>query len=622
MTDDATPDPDRARDAAPLARRLAPEADALAASLRRFRRMWSTTPPERMPMVSWFDPAQLLRTGLATLVSTVVGRRSDARVTMAIAAGRRDHYDCRDFAATRGGDVWLDYVCDTGDGWNSTYAIAWAVAQPQLEVAAPDGSRHPVQRADVLVFGGDQVYPSPSREEYERRLVEPYAQAFGEAPDAATPTPEMYAIPGNHDWYDGLSAFTRLFCTDVGGRRLGGWRTRQSRSYFALRLPGRWWLLGCDSQLQADLDPPQIEYFREIAERDMAPGDRAILCLAQPTWVYAHKYRQFGGRFDETDLLYLREEVFAPRGVELQVFLAGDLHHYRRHEELVAPGRTPIQKITAGGGGAFLHPTHDEDVSRIAESADAAKAPREYALRAAYPAPRTSRRLAWRNLLFAGINPTFGSVPALLYAATAWLFAAAVDYEGARTPAEALARTGRTILDSPGLALWLALVAGAFVLFTDTTSKAYKVLGGLAHATAHGACLFFVGWGAALAAQALAPHPAVLNFTAGGLLVFAGGWLLGSIVLGLYLLVSLNLFGRHSEEAFSSLRIQDYKQFLRLHVRADGGLVIYPIGIDSVPRRWRERRPDDASPSLVQPTEPLAARLIEAPIQIPPRGTP
>ena len=33
------------------------------------------------------------------------------------------------------------------------------------------------------------------------------------------------------------------------------------------------------------------------------------------------------------------------------MFLTGDLHFYKRHEN--AEG---IQKITSGGGGAFLHP--------------------------------------------------------------------------------------------------------------------------------------------------------------------------------------------------------------------------------------------------------------------------
>ena len=46
----------------------------------------------------------------------------------------------------------------------------------------------------------------------------------------------------------------------------------QHRSYFALKLPHRWWLVGVDSALQSDLDVPQLEYFRHIAEHAMEPG--------------------------------------------------------------------------------------------------------------------------------------------------------------------------------------------------------------------------------------------------------------------------------------------------------------------------------------------------------------
>jgi hypothetical protein len=70
------------------------------------------------------------------------------------------------------------------------------------------------------------------------------------------------------------------------------------------------------------------------------------------------------------------------------------------------------------------------------------------------------------------------------------------------------------------------------------------------------------------------------------------------------------------------MRIQDYKHFLRLHVAADGRLTIYPIRLDRVPRRWRQRAPSDAGPSHLQPAEPIDARLIEAPIVIPGRGGP
>ena len=190
-------------------------------------------------------------------------------------------------------ELWIDVACDTGDGFNSTYAVAYAIAQPVLTIDGPAG---PVRlpRGDLLVFGGDEVYPMPSREEYQRRLISPYTAAFGD--DLPDERPHVYAVPGNHDWYDGLSAFTRLFCSDIGGRRFAGWWTRQRRSYFAVKLPHRWWLIGSDGQLQSDLDVPQIEHFREIAARHMQPGDKVILCLSTPVWVYAQKYRNIDQR--------------------------------------------------------------------------------------------------------------------------------------------------------------------------------------------------------------------------------------------------------------------------------------------------------------------------------------
>jgi hypothetical protein len=57
--------------------------------------------------------------------------------------------------------------------------------------------------------------------------------------------------------------------------------------------------------------------------------------------------------------------------------------------------------------------------------------------------------------------------------------------------------------------------------------------------------------------------------------------------LGIYLLISLNVFRRHSDEAFSALAIEDWKNFLRLRVTANG-LTIYPVGIDRVPRKWKQ----------------------------------
>jgi hypothetical protein len=620
----ATPSED-ADASLPIARRLAKAAER--AGVTPFPLLWHPSRQvERLPMVGWFDPKQLLDAGVKKLVSTIVGARSDQRIVQALASRRGEFYDYTfhyrlgrdgpyiDRSRPRG-EIWIDYICDTGDGWNSTFAVAYAVSQPELHVGdGAGGVRLP--RGDVLVFGGDEVYPTPSREAYHRRLIVPFEQAFGE--DRPVEPPHVFAIPGNHDWYDGLTAFARLFCSGFGGRHFAGWRTRQHRSYFALKLPSRWWLIGSDGQLQSDIDTPQIDYFRRIADRHMKEGDRVIVCLAIPSWIYAHKYRRLGGHMDETDLLYLRDEVFARRGITMQVFLAGDYHHYRRHEEMAPDDpRAPIQKITAGGGGGFVHPTHDEDVAEIEE---ACVTPREqqrrFALKASYPDVRRSSRLTFGNLLFAWKNPAFGIVPAVIYLLTAWLVSSTMERPEPRTVADAASMTLHAFRGNPGLTLWVGSITVALVLFTDTHSRLYKWLGGLAHAAAHWACLFALGWGAMLLSRVLLPYWGFGRFALDALVIGLGAWVGGSAIVGVYLLISLNVFGRHSEEAFSSLRIEDYKHFLRLHVAQDGTLTIYPVGIDRVPRHWKKRPPDAATPSLLVPEDPIEPRLIEPPVVI------
>ena len=579
-----------------------------------------------MPMVGWFDPAQLVSTGTKTLFSMVVGERSDRRLMLALSSKENRYYDyTTHYTDTPNGpredrqherdEIWLDFICDTGEGWNPTYGIAYAASQPRLSVKDGKGGMHDLPRGDVLVFGGDEVYPTPSREEYQRRLIVPFSKAYGEQPTQERP--HVFAIPGNHDWYDGLSAFTRLFCSDVGGRSLAGRYTRQQRSYFALKLPGNWWLLGSDGQLQSDLDTGQIDYFRTIARHQMKNGDKVMLCLSMPVWTYAHKYRGMGREFDETDLLYLRDEVLGREGVQVKVYLTGDLHHYRRHEETGTVVGSPVQKITAGGGGAFLHPTHEEDLSVLVEtSEDPATEPRTFKQKASYPDARTSAKLAWANLFFLFKNPRAGIVPAILYLVTAWLAGAAIGDVVPRHPGHALRLTGDAFGGHPGLALWSIGCMAAFLAFTDTHSKVYRVLGGLLHCLAHWIALFYIGWGSwSLADLALHTHP-FFRALATGVMTFGGGWVVGTMILGLYLLISINVFGRHSEEAFSALRIQDYKHFLRIRIKKDGGLTIFPIKLEKVPRVWRDRCNADSSPSLFQPVVPLIVELIEPPIEL------
>ena len=51
------------------------------------------------------------------------------------------------------------------------------------------------------------------------------------------------------------------------GRRIGGRRTKQTRSYFALKLPHDWWLIGADAQLSGFIDQGQVAFLDNMAQK-------------------------------------------------------------------------------------------------------------------------------------------------------------------------------------------------------------------------------------------------------------------------------------------------------------------------------------------------------------------
>ena len=301
----------------------------------------------RPRMVGWYDPKVLAQSGWLLAVSNVFGRHSDSRLIEALASQPQGEFRFEPDAAT--GEFWLDYVSDVGDGWNPTFAIAQGIAADRLGVADGAGAVHDTRGGAVLVFGGDEVYPYPSRAAYAERTEAPYAAAF----DGAGRRPTVFAVPGNHDWFDSLVAFSRVFCRPERG--FAGCRTAQTRSYFALQLPQDWWMLAVDLQLGADMDEPQLRYFREVAAR-MGPAAKVILCVPAPQWIYEAGYPDQSS-YSDSVLCYLQDEVLGRRPA---VFLTGDLHFYKRHEN--ADG---VQKIVSGGGGAFLHPTHAPGVPTL-----------------------------------------------------------------------------------------------------------------------------------------------------------------------------------------------------------------------------------------------------------------
>lgn len=587
--------------------------------------------PPRARMTGWYDPPQLFFIAIRVAISTVFGEFADRREswssTRNIDPGELEA-PFRYAADPGTGEFWLDYIADNGDGWSPTYAIARLLADPRLTVA---GAAEDLPIGRLLIMGGDQVYPMASREAYLAKLVAPFDEAARGQPWLEAP-PDLYAIPGNHDWYDGLTAFLNLFCrrrrddpwtVRREGRRIGGRQTLQSRSYFAIRLPHGWWLWGADVQLTGYIDQPQVDFFRHVSEQWMEPGSQIILCTGQPSWSFVDPENP-GSQF--RNFSYLERIARQARGKNhaVRLVLSGDVHHYSRYIE---GGR---HYVTAGGGGGFLHPTHhlvdksfdDDDAPLDDDEFGAPRYRRDFKLAkdeatgkpALFPDRATSRRLSWHNLGFAFLNwqysVSMGAALVFFY----WLMHAQAAYSGRTLLTEIVAgpETGigdavlgylSMVFRSPwGTAAALASLF-AYIYLADFKGR-LRFLAGLLHAIAQVAAVML---STCLLALALAKLPAddwrtaALIGSAGGI-----GGFVSATVLGIYFLISLNLFGVHWNEAFSSLRIEDYKNLLRLRIHADGRLTVYPVGLAKVP--------DDCGETLANP--PLSPHLIEAPITL------
>lgn len=588
-------------------------------------------------MTHWYSVPRLVSIGIRVAVSTIFGEFADRRATFAMErpldAGAMD--PAHVYPGDADENFWLDFAADNGDGWDSTYAIARLLAAAQLD---PAGNPHgELRRARVLVLGGDQVYPTPSDQDYRDKFVTPFVEASRTDPQLEQDGPDLYAMPGNHDWYDGLSAFLNLFCWrqragswSIGrdGHRIGAWRTQQTRSYFALELPHDWWLWGTDIQLTRYIDQAQIDFFEHAARHWMPANARLILCASVPDWVYAdpkHPHRTFEHFSYIEGILYR-----VGRGQRLAVVLTGDSHHYSHYTE------DDRHYITAGGGGAFLHPTHQlrdrntfpwpwprpnphvgpppapvhpGQASRPAGERSFTVAEKPDGKPAIFPSAGTSRWLSLRNVAFAILNWDFAAAVAVVCAVFAWQLDGVARSAGRDLPrvltaspdlAGALWAYGALVFATPWPPLLVLAAAAGYCYFANFKTWPGRIAAGALHTLAQTIPVV-------LATIALARYAPYAESSL-GLIAWTGavGGLIAATVMGLYLLICLTLTGRHWDHAFSALRIRHYKNFLRLRIGPDGRLTIYPIGLEHVPR---DRKVPPANP-------PLSPHLIEPPISV------
>jgi hypothetical protein len=573
------------------------------------------------PAVQWLSVPQLVRTALSVMQASSFAKYADKREAMATSP--REFYRLPDPGRP---DVWVDYVADTGDGFDATFATARCVsggaAVPLGATLGSAGGRTRPAQADLLVLGGDEVYPTASALQYELRLNEVLRAAS--SLDRVRDMPPVVALPGNHDWYDGLAAFRRNFCESwilrtrphgsdphpattpvpppAARDDVGGWGAFQSRSYFAVALSERWWLWGIDSQLDAPIDAEQLAYFRDA--RVLLGDAKIILCTASPSWLEAGDARHdvYSAEADTplyTLLWFLDRVLGAADRHRVRMVLTGDQHHYARYtcidaapdpapdpapdhgdapaaepagEEAVAPFDPEL--VTCGGGGAFLASTHHLPATlafALQPWPSGSGASARYERGTCYPDTVRSERIgatrflsaAWRN------GP---SLPLLVGAADYLLFLAlALNWP------VGWARAWQFWVPTAivGALLGIYATSGTKERRSRRPRDWARVLLTLGHTLGHLAVAAVV---ALLAVTVVDPQtaPWYVMIVAFPLLV-----VLGTAVFVSYLQVG-DRFGCHTVEAFSGLRIADFKSHLRLRVSADE-IEVHVLGIEAVP---------------------------------------
>jgi hypothetical protein len=321
--------------------------------------------------VKWLLAAGLLRKVLGIAKSYLVNEL-DLRDWMSQSA-IGNFRDGRD-------EVWFDYIADTGD--NELVMRTLSENFRREFPAGTLGPDHPTLPVGAFLFvGGDTAYHVSDESTLRSRFVTPMNASLPPHGRAVRPR-EIFAIPGNHDYYDNLVGFNRLFRRPYPGTAqsvlpLTGFRSVQEASYIKILLPHGWQLWGADVGKHG-LDYRQRVYFREgerpqrlilctptppvALDRVTVPADpadaerKAFLQLLDPSPESAPETLPVG--FDPAFTPDSGGQLPPPGHCRLH--LGGDTHHYARYSGHADPAdRTPasVATVVSGGGGAFTHPT-------------------------------------------------------------------------------------------------------------------------------------------------------------------------------------------------------------------------------------------------------------------------
>jgi len=537
---------------------------------------------------------------------------------------------------------WFDYVSDIGDGQLANYNLACLLltdlalleTEPQSgprELVALGDPKHPhtlvpsearLPRGTFMMIGGDTAYQVADTDTLRIRTRGPFEWARqrlqGEhlGPENPDAPPWVFAVPGNHDLYDSLIGFNKVFIkphheTANPNIRFADFNRVQTASYFCVDLPHGFRFIGMHSQ-GGHVDYRQQTLVKQWAHVPKDPRDpngptdprkRLIVATSQPSTVF---------RSTEPDSIEPFEVLGVPRPFldqgplaedAIQLDLSGDVHHYARYTRGKPGEPIPFQSVVAGGG-AFTHPGQ---VIKERNPKTVAHWPDDPVIR--YPQPEecaqnvTARLFNPVRVMTDGFAWAIGGVLALLgraalkndcechrgWAAIAVLVVLALGVTGY------FAGAGQQKLGRRLTIALLAMLLGALVLFVPSVAVESLRCATLSAACAGNVALAF---GLGRVARRAPKVAAWLGYfllvvvplalacvaldrsqigTTNGWLVAVIGAVLTCTGFGAYLALSLAL-NCHMNEAGIVARLDQYCHFLRIKVEPDR-IRVYVIGV-------------------------------------------
>jgi 3',5'-cyclic AMP phosphodiesterase CpdA len=246
-------------------------------------------------------------------------------------------------------------IGDTGEGDASQLVLKDSL----LRAAAADDVR-------FVVLSSDVVYPTGAMKDYETRFWLPFKGV----------TRPVYAIPGNHDWYDALEGFAATFfepeaarlamrarieadegMSSTTGARIEELISRaaflrrqygvptgsQQAPFFQLQTPS-FALIAVDTGVLRGVDAEQLTWLRSALEASR--GKMVMAILGHPFFAGGHDVSR-----DDTEFSELRQLL---RAHGVRIVMAGDTHDLEHYQEPAGGNTKPMDHWVNGGGGAYL----------------------------------------------------------------------------------------------------------------------------------------------------------------------------------------------------------------------------------------------------------------------------